>query len=195
MAGASAEFLTIMAPDRTRWTHPRQEEIGRPYIGSIDAALRGEVFTEVTAGTLGPSVRSIVPVLDPAGNVKALVAAGVTVRTVDVAFAGRLPALLAIGGALLVGGSLASWLLGRYLRRVTRGWGPEQLSQLFAYYESVLHSVREGLILIDTKGRVVMYNDQAADLLGLTRAHVRGRSVPAAEPGRAAFDRKPEGAF
>ncbi len=167
MDSAGAEFLTIMAPDRTRWTHPRSEELGKPYIGSIDAALRGEVFTEVTTGTLGPSVRSIAPVLDPAGNVRALVAAGVTVRTVDVAFAGRLPALLAIGGALLVGGSLASWLLGRYLRRVTRGWGPEQLAQLFAYYESVLHSVREGLILVDTKGRVVMYNDQAAELLGL----------------------------
>jgi two-component system CitB family sensor kinase len=167
MAGSGADFLTIMAPDRTRWTHPRDEELGKPYIGSIDAALRGEVYTEVTAGTLGPSVRTVVPVKDAAGDVKALVAAGVTVRTVDVALSGRLPALLAIGGALLVGGSLASWLLGRYLRRVTRGWGPEQLAQLFAYYESVLHSVREGLILIDTKGRVVMYNDQAADLLGL----------------------------
>ncbi|WP_426986673.1 sensor histidine kinase [Pseudarthrobacter sp. Y6] len=167
MAGSGADFLTIMAPDRTRWTHPRAEELGKPYIGSIDAALRGEVFTEVTAGTLGPSVRTIVPVMDAAGNVRALVAAGVTVRTVDVALSGRLPALLAISLALLVGGSLASWLLGRYLRRVTRGWGPEQLAQLFAYYESVLHSVREGLILIDTKGRVVMYNDQAAELLGL----------------------------
>ncbi|MET3175194.1 UNVERIFIED_ORG: two-component system CitB family sensor kinase [Arthrobacter sp. UYCu721] len=167
MAGSGADFLTIMAPDRTRWTHPRAEELGKPYIGSIDAALRGEVFTEVTAGTLGPSVRTIVPVMDAGGNVKALVAAGVTVRTVDVAVSGRLSALLAIGLALLLGGSLASWLLGRYLRRVTRGWGPEQLAQLFAYYESVLHSVREGLILIDTKGRVVMYNDQAAELLGL----------------------------
>ncbi|MCO4256656.1 sensor histidine kinase [Pseudarthrobacter cellobiosi] len=167
MAGSGADFITIMAPDRTRWTHPRSEEIGKPYIGSIEASLRGEVFTEVTAGTLGPSVRTVVPVKDAAGNVKALVAAGVTVRTVDVALSGRLPALLALGLALLVGGSLASWLLGRYLRRVTRGWGPEQLAQLFAYYESVLHSVREGLILIDTKGRVVMYNDQAAELLGL----------------------------
>ncbi|PTT70345.1 sensor histidine kinase [Arthrobacter sp. HMWF013] len=167
MDGAGIDFLTIMAPDRTRWTHPRSEELGRPYIGTIDAALRGEVFTEVTAGTLGPSVRTIVPVLDPDNNVRALVAAGVTVRTVDVAFASRLPALLAIGLILLIGGSLASWFLGRYLRRVTRGWGPEQLAQLFAYYESVLHSVREGLILIDTKGRVVMYNDQAAELLGL----------------------------
>lgn len=167
MAGSGADFVTIMAPDRTRWTHPRNEEIGKPYIGSIEASLRGEVFTEVTAGTLGPSVRTVVPVKDAAGNVRALVAAGVTVRTVDVALSGRLPALLAFGLALLVGGSLASWLLGRYLRRVTRGWGPEQLAQLFAYYESVLHSVREGLILIDTKGRVVMYNDQAAELLGL----------------------------
>ncbi|KRE78177.1 sensor histidine kinase [Arthrobacter sp. Soil762] len=167
MAGSGADFLTIMAPDRTRWTHPRDEELGRPYIGSIEASLRGEVFTEVTTGTLGPSVRTVVPVQDAAGNVKALVSAGVTVRTVDVALSGRLPALLVLGLALLVGGSLASWLLGRYLRRVTRGWGPEQLAQLFAYYESVLHSVREGLILIDTKGRVVMYNDQAAELLGL----------------------------
>lgn len=167
MAGSGADFVTIMAPDRTRWTHPRSEEIGKPYIGSIDAALRGEVFTEVTAGTLGPSVRTVVPVKDAAGNIKALVAVGVTVRTVDVALSGRLSALLALGLTLLVGGSLASWLLGRYLRRVTRGWGPEQLAQLFAYYESVLHSVREGLILIDTKGRVVMYNDQAAELLGL----------------------------
>lgn len=179
MEAAHVDFITIMAPDRTRWTHPRNEELGKPYIGSIDAALRGETFTEVTTGTLGPSVRTIVPVKDDSGAVRALVAAGVTVGTVDVAFAARLPALAAIGLALLVGGSLASWLLGRYLRRVTRGWGPEQLSQLFAYYESVLHSVREGLILIDTRGRVVMYNDQAAELLGLEQT---GNSDPTRPP-------------
>ena len=177
MNDAGADFVTIMAPDRTRWTHPRNEELGKPYIGSIDAALNGQVFTEVTTGTLGPSVRTIAPVKDADGKVRALVAAGVTVRTVDVAVSGRLPAVLAIALALLAGGSLASWLLGRYLRRVTRGWGPEQLGQLFAYYESVLHSVREGVILIDTQGKVVMYNDQAAQLLGLPRQSADGASA------------------
>ena len=176
MRDARADFITIMAPDRTRWTHPRNEELGKPYIGSIDAALRGEVFTEIMAGTLGPSVRTIAPVKDADGKVRALVAAGVTVGTVDVAFSGRLPALLAIAAALLVGGSVASWLLGRYLRQVTRGWGPEQLAQLFAYYESVLHSVREGVILIDPKGKVVMYNDQAAALLGVPPRAIDGGS-------------------
>ena len=96
MDDADADFITIMAPDRTRWTHPRDEELGQPYIGSISDALEGRVFTEITAGTLGPSVRTIAPVKDAGGSVKALVAAGVTVRTIDVAVAGRIPALLAI---------------------------------------------------------------------------------------------------
>jgi two-component system CitB family sensor kinase len=183
MQDADADFITIMAPDRTRWTHPKVEELGKPYIGSIDAALDGQVFTEITSGTLGPSVRTIAPVKDADGTVRALVAAGVTVNTVDVAVSGRLPALLAIGLALLAGGSAASWLLGRYLRQVTRGWGPEQLAQLFAYYESVLHSVREGVILIDPKGKVVMYNDQAAELLGLTPRTTEGDGS-AADGGR-----------
>ncbi|MFF2244079.1 ATP-binding protein [Arthrobacter sp. NPDC058130] len=185
MKDADADFVTIMAPDRTRWTHPRDEELGKPYIGSIDAALNGQVFTEVMAGTLGPSVRTIAPVKDADGKVRALVAAGVTVRTVDIALSGRLPALLAIALALLAGGAAASWLLGRYLRRVTRGWGPEQLGQLFAYYESVLHSVREGVILIDPKGNVVMYNDQAADLLGLTKQTSDGVRAGGAADGSA----------
>ncbi|MCO4251012.1 sensor histidine kinase [Pseudarthrobacter raffinosi] len=167
MEGAGADFVTIMAPDRTRWTHPNDQELGKPYIGSIDAALKGRPETEIVSGTLGPSVRTIVPLLDSGGTVRGLVAAGVTVGSVDGDVLGRLPAVVIIVLAMLFGGSLAAWLLGRYLRGVTRGWGPEQLAQLFAYYESVLHSVREGLILIDTKGRVVMYNDHAAELLGL----------------------------
>ncbi|MHC8607369.1 sensor histidine kinase [Paenarthrobacter ureafaciens] len=169
-ADAEADFITIMAPDRTRWTHPRPEEIGGAYIGTIEPALRGETFTEVTAGTLGPSVRTIAPVKPPEGTVKALVATGVTVRTVDTDLAQRLGVIGGIAIGVLIFGSFASWLLGRYLRTVTRGWGPEQLAQLFAYYESVLHSVREGLILIDTQGKAVMYNDQAAELLGLQPA-------------------------
>ncbi|HEV7167001.1 MAG TPA: sensor histidine kinase [Micrococcaceae bacterium] len=177
MAGARVDFITIMAPDRTRWTHPNPAEIGKPYIGSIEQALAGRTYTEITAGTLGPSVRAIVPVKDASGAVKALVAVGVTVTNVEVALSARLPAVVGIALLLLLGGSIAAWLLGRYLRRVTLGWGPERLGQLFAYYESVLHSVRDGLVLVDRNGELVMYNDQAAELLGIG-APVEGRPAP-----------------
>ncbi|WP_051388743.1 sensor histidine kinase [Arthrobacter sp. 35W] len=177
MADARADFITIMAPDRTRWTHPDPTQLGKPYIGSVDEALAGHSYTETTQGTLGPSVRAIVPVKDSAGTVVAMVAAGVTVSTLDVALNARLPAIAGMALALMAGGSLLAWLLGRYLRRVTLGWGPERLGQLFAYYESVLHSVRDGLVLVDPRGELVMYNDQAAALLGI-EAPTDGRRAP-----------------
>ncbi len=164
---ANLDFITIMAPDRTRWTHPTASEIGKPYIGSIEEALAGNPFTEVSTGTLGPSVRAIVPVTDDQGDVRALVAAGVTTSNITIALNARLPAVLGLALAMLIVGSAVSWLLGRYLRRVTLGWGPEQLAQLFVYYNSVMHSVREGLVLVDLKGELLLYNDQAARLLGI----------------------------
>src|SRR4051812_12314916 len=138
---APVDFITIMAPDGTRFTHPDPQEIGRKYIGSIDTARRGQPETEEFAGTLGPSIRAIVPVKDGAGTVKALVAAGETVTNVSVAANARLPFVVLTGVALLAVSSAASWLLSRYLRRVTLGWGPEQLSSIFVSYESLLHSV------------------------------------------------------
>ena len=41
-ADAEADFITIMAPDRTRWTPPRPEALGGAYIGTIEPARRGE---------------------------------------------------------------------------------------------------------------------------------------------------------
>jgi sensor histidine kinase regulating citrate/malate metabolism len=181
-ADAGLDFITVMAPDRTRWTHPNPDQIGGKYIGSIDEALAGHPFTEEVEGTLGPSVRTIVPILD-GGRVIGMVAVGVRVSSIEVAVAGRLPALLAIAAAMLALGSLGSLGVGRYLRRVTRGYGPEQLGQLFAYYESVLHSVREGVILVDAKGRVVIRNDQASRLLGLPEAPAADDAGHPASPG------------
>ncbi|MFC5928685.1 sensor histidine kinase [Cryobacterium melibiosiphilum] len=164
---ARLDFITIMAPDRTRWTHPTASEIGKPYIGAIDTALAGNPLTEVSTGTLGPSVRAVVPIVDDAGIVHGLVAAGTTTSSVTIALNARLPAVLGLSLGLLAAGSIVSLLLGRYLRRVTLGWGPEQLAQLFVYYDSVLHSVREGLVLVDPNGTLLLYNDQAARLLGI----------------------------
>lgn len=167
MRRGHVDFLTIMSPDTTRWTHANPAEIGKKYLGTVEPALHGQDFTETYTGTLGASVRTIVPVKNSSGKVVALVSAGVTVQNVDAGITWRLLAILGLAAALVTGGALVAWLLGRYLRRVTHGWGAEQLAQLFAYYESVLHSVREGVVLVDTRGRVVIYNDQAAELLGL----------------------------
>ena len=70
-------FITIMAPDRTRFTHTDPNQIGGQYIGTIEPALRGETFTEVYTGTLGPSIRAVAPVRDGTGRIVGLVSAGI----------------------------------------------------------------------------------------------------------------------
>ncbi|WP_308209005.1 sensor histidine kinase [Agromyces flavus] len=169
MREAEVDFITIMAPDRTRFTHPDPTQIGQQFLGNIDRALAGEPFSETYTGTLGPSVRSVVPIEDASGEVVALVAAGITVSNTQVALGGRIATVIVAAAVMIALGALGSWLLSRYLRRVTWGRGAEEMSRMFAYYEGVLHSIGEGLVLQDDRNRVVLANDRAAELLGLPK--------------------------
>lgn len=166
---AEVDFVTIMDRDGTRYTHPDPEQLGKTYLGSTAKARAGQTETEEYVGTLGPSVRAIVPIKDADGEITAMVAVGLTLETLSVAQAASLPQIIIVGLAALALGGLGSWLLARYLRRVTLGYGPEELRRLFAFYDSALHSLREGLILADESGRLVLYNDEAASLLGLPK--------------------------
>ncbi|WP_159433634.1 sensor histidine kinase [Agrococcus sp. Marseille-P2731] len=159
------DFVTVMHPDGTRYTHPDLAEIGREFLGTTAPALAGETFTEVFEGTLGTSVRAVTPVTE-GGEVVALVAAGVTVERVGSLVTGRLLAVSGVVAAALAVAGIGAWLLARRLDRVTGGHGPEELARLFAAHEAALHSVEDGLVLVE-EGAVVLANDRARALLGL----------------------------
>lgn len=180
MRRTHTDFITIMAPDRTRWTHPDRAEIGRPFRGTIAPALDGQTFTETFAGTLGPSVRAVTPITDQDGKVVGLVAAGVTVANISTALVPRLGSVAVLALAVVAVSAMFSWLLSRYLGRVTAGRGPEELARVFASYEGVLHSVHEGLVVIDRSGAVVLHNDRAAELLHLPPPAERQEPIPLA---------------
>jgi two-component system CitB family sensor kinase len=184
MREAGVDFITIMAPDRIRYTHPDPAQIGQEFLGNIDRALAGEAFTETYTGTLGPSVRAVVPITDAAGEVVALVSAGITVSNTQVALGGRIATVIAAAAVMIALGALGAWLLSRYLRRVTWGRGAEEMSRMFAYYEGVLHSIGEGLVLQDASNAIVLANDRAAELLGLPRRTGSSAApIPLAELG------------
>lgn len=168
-AETSTSFITVMAPDGTRWTHPRPEEIGRTYLGSRQQALAGSPHVETYTGTLGPSVRAVVPVFGAAGDgsVVALVAVGVTTAQLHEEFLRSLPVPLAALGSLMLVALAGSALVSRRLRRQTHGMGSEEMERMYSSHEAVLHSVREGLLVVDPDGRVGVANDEGRRLLGL----------------------------
>ncbi len=172
---AKVDFVVVMAPDRTRYTHPDVAQIGGRFVGDLGDAPRGKVFTQEYAGTLGPSIRAVVPVED-AGRVVALVSVGITLDRIDAQLREDLPSIaLAALGTLAVG-LLGAWLISRRLRRQTHGMGEREITRMYEYYRAVLEAVREGLLLTDREGKVQLVNDEARRLLDLPD-DVEGRSL------------------
>jgi two-component system CitB family sensor kinase len=166
------DFIVVMAPDRTRYTHPNTKLIGQPFAGSIGAALAGGRVVEQYRGSLGDSVRTVVPVRDPAraNAVTGLVSVGITTAAINRTLLDRLPDVALATGAALLLAAAGSWLLSRRLRRQTHGLGPAAMTRMYEYYDAVLHSVREGLVVVDRDGTVALINDEGRRLLGLDEA-------------------------
>ncbi|MFJ9806920.1 ATP-binding protein [Streptomyces sp. NPDC101158] len=176
---AGVTFVVIMAPDGTRWTHPEPEQIGRTYLGHIAPAVRGETFSEIHLGVLGPSVRTVAPVVDKNdhGRVIALVSAGITIEKISEQVREQVTALLGMAGAALAIGGAGTYVINARLRRHTKGMNATELSRLHDYHEAALHAVHEGLVMLDGQRRIALINDGARELLGLAGEDVVGRSA------------------
>ena len=131
---AGLDFITVMTPDGTRVTHPDPDEIGRHYRGTIPADDRE--LTEVFTGTLGPSVRTIVPVRDAAGRLVGWVAAGVTTESISETLVRRLPLTVAITAVLVLLGALGSMAARRFTRRIAGDLPPGEVRDAVSSYES-----------------------------------------------------------
>ncbi|GIE10635.1 histidine kinase [Paractinoplanes ferrugineus] len=180
------DFVVVMATDRTRWTHPTTTLIGQPFIGTVADALNGGRVVETHAGTLGESVRTVVPVRSASGRVIALVSVGITTEAINERLLERAPAVLVPTALALLLAAAGSGLLSRRLRRQTHGLGPAEMTRMYEYHDAVLHSVREGLIVADRTGRVTLVNDEARRLLNPAEprdaADLRAAEPPPAEP-------------
>ncbi|HEX2283728.1 MAG TPA: sensor histidine kinase [Mycobacterium sp.] len=170
-------FITIMAPDRTRFTHTDPKQIGGRYIGTIEPALRGETFTEVYTGTLGPSIRAVVPVRNDGGQIVGLVSAGILQTSLADRWRSQVPIIAAVSVAALAISFAGVWVIRRRLLRQTHGLRPDELRVMYDHHDAILHSVSEGLIVLDRNG-VALGNDEARRLLALPPGPVRREDLP-----------------
>ncbi|MEU6688488.1 SpoIIE family protein phosphatase [Streptomyces sp. NPDC046832] len=175
------DFVVVMSTKGIRYTYPYPREIGKKFVGEIAPALKGRTVVEQAGGPplpagRGTGVQAVVPVTDSRGKVVGLVSAGITVKNVVGLWLPQLPIILASGAVALALAVTGTTLVSRRLRRQTFGLAPVELAQLYEHHDAVLHAVREGVLITDSDGRLLLANDEATRLLGLP-ADVRGRSV------------------
>ncbi|UQA90919.1 SpoIIE family protein phosphatase/ATP-binding protein [Streptomyces halobius] len=173
---SEVDFIVVMKPDGTRYTHPKPDRIGEKFVGTTGPALAGGVVTEKIVGTMGPLVQAVVPVFDQDGRVIGLVSAGITVARVSGVVDDQFPLLFGVAAAVLLLTTGGTAFVSRRLRRQTHGLGPAEMTRMYEHHDAVLHAVREGVIIVGDDGRLLLANDEAHRLLALP-ADVEGRAV------------------
>jgi len=135
LSSAALDFVTVMTVDGLRVTHPNPMELGEHYIGTIPTAPQR--LTEEFTGTLGPSVRTISPVLDADGAIVGWVAAGVTIESIAESLTRRLPAALGISAIVVAAVALGALFARRFTRQLTGDLPPGHVRDAVTSYESV----------------------------------------------------------
>ncbi|MGW4027603.1 histidine kinase, partial [Streptomyces sp. NPDC005009] len=161
------DYVVALSPYGFRWTHPDPDQIGEHVSASYGEALEGEPYQTTFDSSLGKAVDSTVAVFDEEGTAVGLVTVGVTVDKVTSVVQHQLPVLFAAGGVALLLAAGGSALVSGRLRRQTRGLLPVEMTRMYEHHDAVLHAVREGVIITDGDGKLLLVNDEARRLLAL----------------------------
>ncbi|RNF78241.1 SpoIIE family protein phosphatase [Streptomyces botrytidirepellens] len=168
-------YIVVTSPRGLRYAHPDPKLIGTRAALPLHPATAGRSFTdEIPAAALpGPSIRAAVPVAGDRGRVVGIVNVGVALPEVSASVSRQLPVLYGSTALALVLGAAGAALVGRRLRRLTHRLDPAELTRMYEHHDAVLRAVREGVLILDGQGRLVLANDEARRLLGLP-PEVRG---------------------
>jgi len=89
--------------------------------------------------------------------------------------------LLALAGIGVLVGTALSLLLAAWVKRQTLGLDPRAITKLYQHNNAMLHAIREGVLVVDAEGRLLLANDEAHRLLALggdAEGKLLGHSVP-----------------
>ncbi|NKX53167.1 sensor histidine kinase [Arthrobacter mobilis] len=168
-ARTDALFVVITDDAGLRLAHPNPALLGQRVSTDPSEALAGREVTAQEQGTLGHSARAKVPVYAPdsTGRIVGEVSVGFSSEDVLESLGGNILPVAATAAGALGLGALASWLLGRRLKRLTLGLEPEDIAALTQDQEAVLRGVDDGVVGVSADRRITVFNRKAKQLLGL----------------------------
>ncbi|MFF8596888.1 SpoIIE family protein phosphatase [Streptomyces sp. NPDC015220] len=164
--GSGVDFITVLNKDGVRLSDTQPRLIGTKSQG-VERAAAGETFTERFHGAPSDAVRAVVPVLDPSRRVIGIVSAGIQVENLGRLVDKQVPMVLGSAALALTLATGGTALVTRRLRRQTHGLGPAEMTRMYEHHDAVLHAVREGVLILDGDGRLLLANDEARRLLSL----------------------------
>lgn len=181
-----AAYVVVADETGKRYSHPVPERIGQPFVGGDTgpALSEGKAYVSEAVGTLGPSMRSIVPILGRKNEVVGFVSVGYLTADIHGIISSHLKKPMSVIGAMAVVGFLCAVLIAEHLKKITLGLEPAEIASLYLERGAVLEAIREAVVAVDGQGAVRLANKAALAYAGTPpEENVEGRSIEAVLPG------------
>jgi len=182
-----AEFIVIGDRQGRRYSHPDVEKIGKKMVGgdNAPALLEGKSYISKAIGTLGPSIRGKVPVLDYEGNIVGVVSTGYLIREVNHIISTYQLTLKIMIMFMAIVGFFSSVIIAKSFKKAIFGLEPQEIAQLFQERNAILESIREGVIAVNEKGEITVINQAALAILRTDTAEgVLGKKLDDSIPAK-----------
>lgn len=163
-----AEYVVVGDSQGIRLSHPDPEKIGQYFVGGDQAPAleEGRSFASQAVGTLGPSLRGIVPVRMDDGAIIGFVAVGYLLSDIEATVQAQQREIYRYVAVVLVFGVFGAALIARGLKSAIFGLEPREIAALFKERNAIIGAIREGIIAVDGAGCLTLLNSAARRYLG-----------------------------
>ena len=165
LQNTGVQFIVVMDMNGIRKSHPNPQKIGHHFIGGDEGpALKGKEHVSLAEGTLGISMRVFVPIFSETGEQLGAVAVGISADNVkERVKESRHIIYIGVGVGVLVG-IIGAILLARHIKKSLFGLEPHRIAKILEERNTMLQSVKEGIIAVDKEARVTLINNEAKRL-------------------------------
>jgi len=173
-----AEFIVIGNRQEIRYSHPDPTRLGQKMVGGDnERVFKGESVISESIGTLGPSLRGKAPIFSD-GKVIGVVSVGYLQTDIEKEVAKVRRKIFITTMIILLGGLLAALLISLNIKRAIFGLEPREIAWMYQEKHAILESIHEGIIAIDTNGRITVVNETAHKILNVpSDVLLRGKKI------------------
>jgi len=173
------EFIVVMDMNGIRYSHPVKDKIGEKFIGGDEQRVlsTGEEYISTASGSLGVSVRAFTPIYDDNNNKQiGAVAVGMLYNKFDNEVYTKMYKFMPIIIIGLILGASGAIALSYNIKKAIFGLEPEEIALILKQKETVIENIKEGIIALDNKGCITLFNEEASRTLGIKESDI-GRPI------------------
>lgn len=164
------DFILIEYKNGITFTYPEIDFQHDVYSeDNYKAIVFGGEYTIETDTTEGKIIWAKAPIKsEEYQKVIGVVSVGFFINTINDFIFPTLREIFFIGIIVLTVGIYAGYLLSKNIRKQILGLEPDEIASLYTIRETILKSIKEGIISIDQNGIITLINKSAKEMLGVT---------------------------